>query len=70
MNENEEKVKIGCVPDIVEAYDLSYHVGKVIENLVKIEIAVTKTEAQNLADEAKMFIDRYVKYQWGRTHNG
>lgn len=72
MNENEKPTldeNFKCVADIVEACDLSYHVGKVIDNLLRIEIALTKSTAENLAEEAKELIDRYVKYQWKKAHS-
>lgn len=61
MSKNEN---MKCVTDIVESFDMSYHMGKVLENMLQIEIAANRNEAEKLAKEAKSYIDRYVAFQW------
>ena len=61
MNKNEN---MKCVADIVEAFDMSYHMGRALENMLQIEIATSKDEAEKLARVAKSYIDRYVAFQW------
>ena len=61
MSKNEN---MKCVADIVESFDMSYHMGRALENMVQIEIAANRSEAEKLAKEAKSYIDRYVAFQW------
>lgn len=61
MSKNES---IECVADIVESFDMSYHIGRALENMLLIEFATSKDEAEMLAKEAKGYIDRYVAFQW------
>lgn len=63
-NEMNEKEKFKSIFDIVELFDMSYHMGKVLENAFRLEIATSKDEAEELAKEAKNYIDRYVAFQW------
>ena len=61
MSKNEN---MKCVADIVESFDMSYHMGRALENMLQIEIAANRNEAEKLAKEAKSYIDRYVALQW------
>lgn len=65
MKEN-KKENFKSVFDIVELFDMSYHMGKALEDILQIEIAVSKNEAEKLAREAKSCIDRYIASQWKR----
>ena len=61
MSKNEN---MKCVADIVESFDMSYHMGRALENMLQIEIATSKDETEKLARVAKSYIDRYVAFQW------
>ncbi len=64
-NERNENVKKAVtVADMVEAFDMSYHMGKALEDMLRIEIADSRAEAEVLAKAAKSYIDRYVAFQW------
>ncbi len=59
-----KKENFRCVADIVESFDMSFHTGKALEDMLQMEIAESKDEAEKLAREAKSYIDRYVAFQW------
>ena len=63
-NEMNKKENFKSIFDIVEIFDMSYHMGKVLENAFRLELATSRDEAEELARMAKSCIDRYVAFQW------